>query len=112
MLYSYLLVTPVVLQYKKFKIFTVNVRVRIRLNTYTWVGIFLCSFSLSGRSRAVFINKGLPLQTGSKSLKPTVRCTFIASVIKLITPLSSGGVPLDLQMGSMNTFSELLEESG
>jgi len=105
-------VIPVALQYKKFKIFTVNVRVRIRLNTYKRAGIFLCSFSLSGRSRAVFINKGMPLQTGSKSLKPTFICTFIASVIKLITPLSSDGVPLVLQMRLMNTFSELFEEPG
>lgn len=40
----------------------------------------------------------------------TVRCTCIASVIKRITPSSSDGVPLDLQMGPMNAFSELFEE--
>lgn len=89
-----------------------NVRVRIRLNTYTWAGSFLFSLSLSGRIRAVLIKKGLPLQTGSRSLKLTVRCTFIASVIKRITPLSSDGVPLDFQMGPKNTFSELFEEPG
>jgi len=58
------------------------------------------------------MNKGLSLKTGSKGLKPTVRCTFRASVIKRISPLSSDGVPLDLQMGPLNTFSELFEEFG
>jgi hypothetical protein len=58
------------------------------------------------------MNNGLPLQTGSKSLKPTFRCTFIAPVIKRITPLSSDDVHFDLQMGPMNTFSEMFEEPG
>jgi hypothetical protein len=90
----------------------VNIRVRIRLDPYTWAGILLCSLAVSGRSRAVFINKGLPLKTERKNLKLTVRCTFIASVIKRITPLSINVVPLDLQMRPMNIFSELFEEPG
>jgi hypothetical protein len=84
---------PVTLQYKKFKVFNVNVRVRIRLGTYTRAGIFLCSLAVLGRSRAVFINKVLLLQTERKNLKTTFICTFIASIIKRITPLSFDGVP-------------------
>ena len=35
---------PVALPYKKFKIFTVNILVQIRLNTYTWAGILFIIF--------------------------------------------------------------------
>jgi hypothetical protein len=35
---------PVALPYKNFKIFAVNIRVQIRLNTCTWAGIFFIIF--------------------------------------------------------------------